>query len=73
MFVLNPLHYCFRMVAAPEQVSSLASTIRDVYPSSYGPGSVELEVLLAESNQGAYTFDGVVWCGERLVVEVCRF
>lgn len=66
--------YYYRMWGVPSNLSSLTSTIRDTYSSSNDPGGVDLEVLVAESNQyQSHTYDGIVWGGERLRIEVGPF
>ena len=57
-----------------EHLRELANTITQVHSTSRtssaeGP-DVELDVLLAQSNQSAQTYDGIDWGAERVTREV---
>jgi hypothetical protein len=59
----------------PSHVASLANTVQERYPQPAVPAtedseSVELDVLVAQTNQSNHTYDGVDCGGERVITEV---
>lgn len=64
------------MWGSSDHLQELANTIREVHSKPQGSIStalgpdIELDVLLAQSNQSAQTYDGIDWGAERVIQEV---
>lgn len=69
------------MPAYQSHLDALASTIREIHPVQSSdeetPRNVdsdyELELLIAATNQEAFTYDGIDWGSERIVTEASSF
>lgn len=57
------------MWGEPAHVSRLAEVMRETHKATLG-AEIELDVLIAETNKSAHTYDGVDWGAERVVQEV---
>jgi hypothetical protein len=59
------------MWGRPDHLKALEATIRETVESKT-VDDVQLEVLVAKTNQTISTYDGVDWGGERVAAEVSR-
>jgi len=57
----------------PDNVATVAEIITTVYNERKAAGAIdgiELDVLSAQTNYANHTYDGIDWCGERVVDEI---
>ena len=53
----------------PSHLAMLQQTIQDKFADV--KGQTELATLVLETNSESFTYDGIDWCAERAVKEVC--
>jgi hypothetical protein len=55
----------------PAHLDEAARVVREKAASRQNSEHLEFEVLVAQANQEASTYDGIDWGGERIADEVC--
>ena len=53
----------------PSHLAEMHRIISETYPEP--TNAIELQVLVAQTNQDESTYDGIDWGGERVTQEVC--